>query len=310
MERLVVPFTSVEAAGAVTDLVGRGAEVVAAALDLGQGVPLDELRDVALAAGAVRCHVFERRERLAAAFLWPAVRIGAVAVAGEPIVTALSAPCIAETAVEVARLERATAVAAAETGLRARQRLVAAVRDLAPDLGLIAVAGDGPTEERNLWASVRPLGADEPAAEAVSARAGAAATVVVTVARGVPVALNRVTMPPAEIIDSLDTIARSHGIGGRVVGGGDDAPGRRWLVRAPAAEALHRACAAVIDRSLDTTTLAFLAETAETWARLARDGHWFTRLRGGCDALAAHVLEDASGEVTMTMQHSRIEVAA
>ncbi len=44
--------------------------------------------------------------------------------------------------------------------------------------------------------------------------------------------------------------------------------------------------------------------------RLVRDGHWFTRLRGGLDAFAAHVLEAASGEVRMTMQHGRIEVEA
>jgi argininosuccinate synthase len=309
MERLV-PFTSVETAAAVTDLVGRGTEVVAAAIDLGQGVPLDALREAALAAGAVRCHAFERRDRLAAAFLWPALRIGAVAVAGEPIVTALSAPCIAETAVEVARLERATAVAAAETALRARQRLLAAVRELAPDLGVIAVAGGGPAEERNTWASVRPLAAGETTGESASSRNGVAAMLVVTVARGVPVALNHVTMPPAELVDSLDTIARSHGVAGRMVEGGADAPGRRWLVRAPAAEALDRVCAAVAERTLDWTTRAFLADTAAAYAGLARDGHWFTRLRGGCDALAAHVLEAASGEMTMTMQHGRIEVAA
>jgi argininosuccinate synthase len=40
-----------------------------------------------------------------------------------------------------------------------------------------------------------------------------------------------------------------------------------------------------------------------------RDGHWFTPLRGGLEAFAAHVFDLASGEVAMTMQQRRIEVA-
>jgi argininosuccinate synthase len=61
-ERIVVPVTSVDAAEVVAELSRRdAAEVIAVAVDVGQTAPLDELRDVALAAGAVRCHVFDRR---------------------------------------------------------------------------------------------------------------------------------------------------------------------------------------------------------------------------------------------------------
>ncbi len=61
-------------------------------------------------------------------------------------------------------------------------------------------------------------------------------------------------------------------------------------------------------RTLDDASRTFAADAAEAYAQVVRDGHWFTRLRGGLDAFAAHVLEDASGEVRMTMQQGRIEV--
>jgi argininosuccinate synthase len=306
-ERIVVPVISVDAADAVSDLVRRNAtEVIAVAIDIGQAAPLDELHDVAIGAGAVRCHVFDRRDRLAERFLWPALRGGLLGVPGEPAVTALSAPCVAEVVVEVARLELATAVAAAAPGRRERQRLLAALRDLGPELGVVTVGGGrDAAAERNLWARVEPLaGAEPPPGDAVTT---APAHVVVTVEHGLPVALNRVAMAPAEIVDSLTTIARAHGVAPQVR---RDTDGRRWRVHAPAAETLHLACSAVAERTFDDATLGFAAAAAEAYAGLVRDGHWFTPLRGGLDAFAAHVLDTASGEVTMTMQHGRIEVGA
>jgi argininosuccinate synthase len=297
----------------VAALARRGAtDVIAAALDLGQGAALDELRDVALGAGALRCHVFELRERLAAAFLWPALRAGALGIAGEPVVTALSAPCVAEAAVTVARLEHATAVAACATGVRGRQRLLAALRDLAPDLGVVTAGGVvDAADERNLWGRVRALAADEkaPILEAPVARR-AAARVVVTIERGVPVALNQVAMAPVEIVDSLATLARDHALPGQIVDGGAEDPGRRWLVHAPAAIALHRACAAVAEQMLDARTQAFAAEAGREYAALVRDGRWFTPLRGGLDAFAAHIGEGVGGEVRMALDAGRIEVEA
>jgi argininosuccinate synthase len=312
MDRSVVPVTSAAVAGTIAELAARpGATVIGVAVDVGQQVPLEALRDVALAAGAVRCHVFDRREGLADAFLWPALRAGAIGVAGEPILTALSAPCVAEVAVEVARLEEAGALVAAAAALRERQRLLAALRDLAPGLGVIAAGGASAAEERNLWAHVQALAPTHARpAEAAAPGPGGPAALVIRIERGVPVAVNGVAMTPLDIIDSLATIGRVHGIAPDVADGGAEAPGQRWLVEAPAAAVLHRACATLAEATLDAPALAFAAEAAEAYARLARDGRWFTRLRGGLDAFAAHVFGEVSGEVAMTMRQGRIEVAA
>jgi argininosuccinate synthase len=307
VERIVVPVTSVHAAEVVSELARRSAtEVIAVAVDVGQAAPLDELREVALAAGALRCHVFDRRERLAARFLWPALRAGLLGVSGEPVLTALTAPCVAEAVVEVARFEHATATAAAAPGPRERQRLLAALRDLTPELGVVTVGrGTDAGDERNLWARVRRVaGCDDDSTNAPAAVAPV--HLVVTFEHGLPVALNRVPMPPGELVDSLTTIARAQAVAPETASG---PAGARWLVDAPAAAALHRACATLAEQSLDEATQVFAAGAAETYAGLVRDGHWFTPLRGGLEAFAAQVFDLASGEVTMTMQQRRIEVA-
>ena len=286
MEHFVVPFISVDAAGAVADLLRCGpSDIVAVAIDVGQSVPLDELRDAALTAGAVRCHVFERRERLAAHFLWPALKAGAVGVAGEPVVTALSAPCVAEVLVEVARLEHATAMVAVASGRRQRQRLLAALRALAPDLGIVAGGRDGVIEEApGATARVEVPAAGHGSATPLAPHR-AAAQLTVTIEHGLPVSLNHVAMAPMEMLDSLTTIA-----------------GARPGGYSASAIVLHRACAAVAARALDDATQTFLLESAAAYARLVRDGHWFSRLRAGLDALSTQVLDGVSGEVTMTIQ--------
>lgn len=305
-ERIVLPVLTAGASGVIALLAARpSVQVIAVAMDVGQGAALDELRDVALAAGALRCHVFDLRTRLAERFLWPALRAGALGVSGEPVVVALTAPCVAEAVVDVARLEHATAVAAHASDPRERQRLHAAMRALAAGLGVVAIPSTtGATANRNLWARVEALGPDAACPQAVGATSGQAAHVTVRIEHGLPVALSGVPLPPAELIDSLATIARSHGISGTVV---VDARGR-WLVDAPAAVVLERTCATLSSRRFDDDVADVALRLGGEYAGLVRDGRWFSPLREGIDAFMTQVLVDASGEVTVTFDGGRIEV--
>ena len=56
----------------------HGAEVVTLTLDIGQDQELEEVRDRALAAGAVRAHVLDAREEFAHEFVLPALQAGAL----------------------------------------------------------------------------------------------------------------------------------------------------------------------------------------------------------------------------------------
>lgn len=306
MERLVIPVLTPAAADVIADLAARpGLEVVAVAIDVGSGTGLDALRDVALVAGARRCHVVDRLEPLAAAVLWPALRAGALGVPGPPVLTALSMPAVAETVAEICRHEQATSSAVWADDPRDRQRLRALLKAVAPTLGLVAVTSAAPlAATANAWARVEPAGDGEaPAPRPVAA---GVAEIRIGFERGHPVSLNDVAMTPGELIDSLATITRAHGAGTWTVRG----DGGAWTVHAPAALALHLACEAMTAPLFDAPTSAMAATVAEAYAAVVRDGQWFSPVRAGLDAFVDRVLDPATGDVRLRVVNGRIEVDA
>src|SRR5687768_7556955 len=87
------------------------ADIVTLTLDLGQGLDLADVRERALAAGALRAHVIDARDEFVRGHILPALRSGVAAspdaFAGRP----LSRPLLAKRLVDIARMENATAVA-------------------------------------------------------------------------------------------------------------------------------------------------------------------------------------------------------
>lgn len=309
MERLVIPVITTAAGDVIGDLVARhGLDVVAVAIDVGQGIGLDALRDVALGAGARRCHVVDRRETLASSICWPALRAGALGVAGEPVLTALSMPAVAEVAAEICRHEDAGSVAVWADDPRDRQRLRALLKDVAPALGLVSVTSGAATgTTANLWARIRP---GEPDGRGVPRPAASgAAHVRIGFERGYPVSLTGVAMAAAELVDSLATITRGLGAGTWTAHAAG-APAATWTVQAPAALALHRALAALAARVLDARTSEMAATVANAYAGVVRDGAWFSPVRAGLDGFVDRVLDAATGEVRLRVVDERIEVEA
>ncbi len=66
------------------------AEIVTVTMDLGQGKELDDVRQRALASGALRAHVLDLREEFARDFVLPALQAGAVYEGRYPLATALA----------------------------------------------------------------------------------------------------------------------------------------------------------------------------------------------------------------------------
>lgn len=307
MERLVIPVLSTAAADVIAELAARPKlDVVAVAVDVGHGIGLDALRDVALVAGARRCHVVDRLETLASSVCWPALRAGALGVPGEPVLTALSMPVVAEAVVEICRYEHAGSVAVWADGPRDRQRLRALLRDVAPRLGLVSVtSGTSPVGTGNLWARVLSDGQSDGS----QVRPAAAGPVDVRIGfeRGYPVSLSGVAMAPAELIDSLATLTRGHGVG-TWTAHDEGALARAWTVHAPAALALHRAFEALTARVFDDRTREMATMVAESYAAVVRDGAWFSPVRAGLDAFVDRVLDAATGEVRLLVADGRIEM--
>ncbi len=139
-----------------------GAEVIALAVDVGQGGDFEVLRRRALEAGATEAVVVDARAEMAENFVAPAIRANASYEGKYPLVSALSRPVIVRHLVAAARKYNAQAVADGCTGKGNDQvRFEVGTRALAPDLEILAPArymGNEPRRMRRLRTSSRHPG--------------------------------------------------------------------------------------------------------------------------------------------------------
>ena len=119
---------------------------------------------------------------------------------------------------------------------------------------------------------------------------------------GVPTKVNGVSMPLTELINSLETIAGTHGIGridmveNRLVG-----IKSREIYEAPAACVLHAAHreleTLVIPRDLERLKVSL----SKAYADLVYDGLWFSVTRESIDAFVASIQKRVSGVVKVKL---------
>src|SRR5499426_4014514 len=121
-----------------------GAEVIAVAVDVGQGgEDMNVIRQRALACGAVEAEVIDAREEFAADFCLPALRANALYMDRYPLVSALSRPLIVKHLVAAAREYGGGIVAHGCTGKGNDQvRFEVGFASLAPDLEVLAPVRD------------------------------------------------------------------------------------------------------------------------------------------------------------------------
>jgi len=115
------------------------AEIVAFCADVGQEEELDGLEAKALRTGASKCFIGDLREEFARDFIFPMMQAGAIYEGQYFLGTSIARPCIAKRMVEIAKAEKADAVAHGATGKgndQVRFELTAAA--LAPELEVIA----------------------------------------------------------------------------------------------------------------------------------------------------------------------------
>ena len=315
------------------------AEVVAVAIDLGQGRELMDVRERALALGAVRCHVIDAREEFVRDFVLPALQAGAVYEDGYPLATALGRPLIARRLVEMAKMEGAGAIAiggAVDTNdyvrLEAAARAVdpaIAIIALGRELGMsyaeqveyararaiaVAVASPSPySTDANLWGRSVASGVlddawTEPPDDIYTLTRSPRqspdepAYIEIDFEAGVPVRANGVEMPPLELIESLETIAGAHGVG-RI----DLVENRlvgaksREIYEAPAAVVLHAAHGALAKLVLTRDLDRLRSDMSRTYADLVYDGLWFSHAREAIDAFVRAVQPRVTGTVRLKL---------
>jgi argininosuccinate synthase len=184
--RILVPFSGTPASTAAIPAMARqhDADVVALVLDLGQGRELEDLRDRALGAGAIRVHVLDVREEFARDYVVPSLHAHAAGAAADPLGAELASGLIATKLAEIAQIEDATAVM--------------------DDAG-----GSSTAAWPTLWGRTGSYVWTRPASDAPDT----AAEVDIAFEQGVPAAINGVTMIPTELIEILNIIAGHHGVG-------------------------------------------------------------------------------------------------
>src|SRR3954469_2005662 len=227
-----------------------GAEVIAVAVDLGQGgEDMEVIRQRALDCGAVESEVVDARDEFAADFCMPALRANALYMDRYPLVSALSRPLIVRHLVAAARRHGGTIVSHGCTGKGNDQvRFEVGLGALAPELKIIAPARDFAwtrdkaiafAEEKglpidvshkspysidqNLWGRAVETGFLEdiwnPPTEQLYSSTRHPATprapdeVVITFDRGNPVAIDGATVTPLQAIDELNRRAGAQGVG-------------------------------------------------------------------------------------------------
>ena len=339
MDRIVLAYSGgLDTSVAIPWLAEKyRAEIVAVTMDLGQGRELDDVRERALAIGAVRAHVIDLREEFARDFILPALQAGAIYEGRYPLATALGRPLISKHLVEIARIEGATAIAHGCTGKGNDQvRMDVSARALDPSIKVIAPARvwgltrpqeieyarqrgipvpatvESPySTDTNLWGRSIECGVledpwHEPPDEIYSLTKSPADTpdtpayVELEFEQGVPVKISGVQMSLVELISSLETIAGAHGVG-RI----DMVENRlvgiksREIYEAPAAVALHTAHKELQKLVTPRDLERLTSELGVRYADLVYNGLWYTPTREAIDALVKKVQEKVTGRVRL-----------
>src|SRR6202790_4658362 len=115
------------------------AEMICFCANIGQEDELDGLEAKALRTGASKCYIDNLQEEFARDFIFPMFQAGAIYEGQYFLGTSIARPLIAKRMVEIARLEKADAIAHGATGKGNDQvRFELAAAALAPELKVIA----------------------------------------------------------------------------------------------------------------------------------------------------------------------------
>jgi argininosuccinate synthase len=317
-----------------------GAEVIAFCADLGQGEELAAVKEKALKTGASKVFVEDLREEFVSEYIFPMLRMNAVYEGSYLLGTSIARPLIAKKQIEIAEQEGADAVSHGATGkgndqvrfeltyyalkpeikvvapwrewpFKSRQSLmeyakahsipVTATREkpYSTDRNLLHISYEGGVLE-DPWAEpphdmytmmVPPEKApDKPTYIEISYRAGN------------PVALNGTAMPPARMLETLNSIAGSNGIGrvdiveNRYVG-----MKSRGIYETPGGTVLHGAHRAIESITLDRETLHLRDSLVTRYAELVYYGYWFSPEREAIQLMADSIQKDVTGEVRLKL---------
>ena len=319
----------------------KGYEVIACAVDVGQGVDdLDEIRQRALDCGAVEAVVADAREEFAEHFILPALKANALYMGKYPLVSAISRPLIVKHLVAAAREHGATAVAHGSTGKGNDQvRFEVGTMCLAPDLKIEAPirewaltrdaairwaeernipipikSGESPYSiDENAWGRTAECGIIEdpwakPPEDAFERTVNPhdapdePEELVIGFEHGRPVTVDGTPMEMAELVDHVDQRAGRHGVG-RIDMIEDRLVGikSREVYETPGAITLITAHRDLEDLCLEQELAQHKRDEEGRYAQLVYNGLWWGPLKKALDAFIDEANRYVNGEVRVEL---------
>jgi len=329
-------------------LMDRDYEVICYMGDVGQGADTTSGKKRALQIGAKKCIVGDLKERFIKDYVFRALKAGALYQGKYNLATALSRPIIAEAMVDVAKKEKATAIAHGCTGKGNDQvRFEVTFHLKAPKLECIAPVREWelttreseidyakkhkiPIEQTkkklysidlNLWGiSVEGGKLEDPWFEATpdtyitivqpEKAPNKADYVTVSFDKGIPVAVNGKKIAPEQLIIKLNKLGAKHGVG-RVDMVEDRLVGikSREIYEAPASEMLYTAHTSLEELVLDRDTRKFNRVVADKYSEVIYNGLWSAPIKTALDSYVDTVQKNVSGDVKLKLYKGSVTVA-
>lgn len=323
-----------------------GAEVIAVAVDVGQGgEDLEVIRQRALDCGAVEAYVADARDEFANDYCMPALKANGLYQGEYPLVSALSRPLISRHLVKAAREFGATTMAHGCTGKGNDQvRFEVSFTSIAPDLDCIAPVRDLaltrdvaidyankhklPIEttksnpfsiDQNVWGRAIETGFLEdlwnaPTKDVYSYTDDPTYPplpdeLVLTFEKGIPVAIDGRKLTPLQIIQELNTRAGAQGVG-RIDIVEDRMVGikSREIYEAPGAVTLIEAHQELENVTLEREQHRYKRRVDMRWGELVYEAQWFSPLKQSLDAFIDHTQSYVSGDVRIVLHGGRVTV--
>ena len=332
---------------AIKWLIDKGYEVICYMGDVGQDGDNEKSRKRAIKTGAKKCIIGDLKEKFLTKYAFKTLKSGALYQGKYNLATALSRPIIAEAMVNVAKKEKAVAVAHGCTGKGNDQvRFEVTFHMKAPKLKVIAPVREWelttreseidyankhgiPIEQTkkklysidtNLWGLSVEGGKLEdpnvmpPKDTYISIMRPEEAPdkptyVAVTFKKGVPVAVNGRKLGPVELVKKLNKTGAVCGVG-RVDMVEDRLVGikSREVYEAPASAILYAAHTALEELVLDRETRRYKRSLSDRYAELVYYGLWFTPLKKAIDAFVEKTQTDISGEVKLKLYKGNVTI--
>ncbi|GDX32780.1 argininosuccinate synthase [Actinomycetes bacterium] len=323
-----------------------GAEVIAVAVDVGQGgEDLDVIQKRALACGAVEAEVLDAKDEFANEYCLPALKANALYMDRYPLVSALSRPLIVKHLAMAAKKHGATVLAHGCTGKGNDQvRFEVGIANLIPDMTCIAPVRDYamtrdkaiefaelnnlPIDQNkknpysidaNVWGRAIETGflediwnapiEDIYAYTSDPSVAREPDEVLITFKNGGPVAIDGRPVTMLQAISELNRRAGAQGVG-RIDMVEDRLVGikSREVYEAPGAMALITAHEELANVTVERELARFGRGVSQRWTELVYDGMWFSPLKRALDGFFDHLNSTISGEIRMTLHAGRAVV--